>query len=211
MKRSILGIGLVFAGLLTGCATPTVVETKKTGDAGLSCGQLKAELDEADKYFKAAKKERTVTGTNVAAAVFFLPGLLGTYVNTEEAMTAAREREAVIKKLAEKKKCDLENTEAVSQVQPSAAPVQPPIAPPATTSASNLQPSQATRSDAPFMPMTNAEVQTQLNVLGYPVGAADGNMGKKTIDALKKFQKDNNLTQTGKADSQTVARLRQKS
>jgi hypothetical protein len=59
-------------------------------------------------------------------------------------------------------------------------------------------------------PMTTKEVQQRLLALGYQVGVPDGIMGKQTVAALMKFQQANNLAITGKADSDTMARLRQK-
>ena len=91
--------------LMVGCATPTVVDTRKAGDAQLTCDQIKLEVAEAERFDKEARKERTVTGTNVAAALFFLPGLLGTYMNTDQAINAARERKDNLFKLAESKGC----------------------------------------------------------------------------------------------------------
>lgn len=73
MQKSIMMAGVMAFGLLSACATPTVVETKQVGDASLSCSQIKDELEMADKYLKDARKERTVTGTNVAAAIFSGP------------------------------------------------------------------------------------------------------------------------------------------
>ncbi len=35
-------------------------------------------------------------------------------------------------------------------------------------------------------------------------------MGKRTVDAIKKFQEDNNLPRTGQADSETMSKLRDK-
>lgn len=58
--------------------------------------------------------------------------------------------------------------------------------------------------------MTIAQIQQRLSQLGYKPGPADGKMGKNTIEALKKFQQDNNLTNTGRADNETVAKLLQK-
>lgn len=54
------------------------------------------------------------------------------------------------------------------------------------------------------------QVQQQLLDLGYEPGQADGLMGKGTINAIKKFQKDNNLTETGQADRKTITVLDQK-
>lgn len=95
------------ASLLAGCATPTVIETRKLGDQQLSCEQIKRELAEAERFEREARKERTVTGKNVAAAVLFWPALLGTYSNTEQAINAARERRDNLIKLAESKNCKI--------------------------------------------------------------------------------------------------------
>jgi len=96
---------LAAAALLGACATPTVVETRRSGDTILSCDQLRYELAEADRFEKEARAERKVTGTNVAAAVFFWPALLATYSNSDQAITAARERKAHLYKLADARKC----------------------------------------------------------------------------------------------------------
>lgn len=96
---------MIFAALLTGCATPKIVDVRKTGDAQLTCDQIKLEIAEAEDFEKKARKERTVTGTNVAAAVLFWPALVGTYANTEEAINAAKERRENMFKLASSKNC----------------------------------------------------------------------------------------------------------
>ena len=200
MKNIVLVSGLFLAGLLSGCATPTVVEVKQSGDAALSCAQIKGELDVADKYLKAAKKDRTATGTNVAAAIFFLPGLLGTYVNTEEAINAAKERSAVLMKFAERKKCNLEDTVAAPVAVPASALVDEGEHKPALAVA---------KSDSSVKAMSPVEIQTALLALGYPIGVADGAMGKKTIDAIRAFQRKNNLVPSGVVNPATMALLRQ--
>lgn len=103
----LLSIAALATILLAGCATPTVVDTTKVGDSGLSCEQLKLEIADADRFEKEARKERTVTGKNVAAAVLFWPALIGTYSNTEEAINAAKERKANMLKIAQSKKCTI--------------------------------------------------------------------------------------------------------
>ena len=100
-------ISLLLVTALAGCATPTVVETRKAGDSSLSCEQIKTEISEAERFEREARKERTVTGTNVAAAILFWPALLGTYSNTEQAINAARERKENLNKLADKINCKL--------------------------------------------------------------------------------------------------------
>ncbi|MCG6972136.1 MAG: peptidoglycan-binding protein [Desulfobacterales bacterium] len=49
-------------------------------------------------------------------------------------------------------------------------------------------------------------VQKALNGAGFKL-SEDGIMGKHTRQALMKYQKDNNLKPTGKADKETLAKL----
>lgn len=95
----------VAATFLGGCASPTVVESKQSSDRMMSCDALKTAYNEAKDFEGKARKERGMTGTNVAAALLFLPGLLGTYVNTEEAINAAKERQKHLEAIAAEKKC----------------------------------------------------------------------------------------------------------
>lgn len=82
-------LGLFAALLLAGCATPTVVQTVKPGDNGLSCAQLQNEYVDAQKFRDEADKEKGMTGGNVARAILFWPAILGSYSNANEAMAAA--------------------------------------------------------------------------------------------------------------------------
>ena len=98
---------LLCFSILTACATPTVVQTRQSTDASLSCEQIKGEIVEAERFEKAARKDRTVTGTNIAAAILFWPALLGTYSNTEEAINAAKERRENMMTLSASKRCSV--------------------------------------------------------------------------------------------------------
>jgi hypothetical protein len=98
-------LSLVVLAAAAGCATPTVVQSKQSGDTSMSCDQLKAAYAEALDFETKARKERGLTGTNVAAAVFFWPAMIGTYKNTEEAIDAAKERQKYIEKLGDSKSC----------------------------------------------------------------------------------------------------------
>jgi ABC-type oligopeptide transport system substrate-binding subunit len=104
-KKSIFIFFVSCALVLAGCASPTVVAVKKTGDSSLNCEQLKIAIDEANEFELNARKERKVTGTNVAAALLFWPALLATYSNTEEAINAAKERKVFLTKIADEKMC----------------------------------------------------------------------------------------------------------
>lgn len=48
------------------------------------------------------------------------------------------------------------------------------------------------------------KVQQVLSKLGYQPGSADGAMGTKTVDALKKFQNDKHLVPSGVIDDRTL-------
>ena len=90
---------------MVGCANPHVVDTRQLGDKKLSCGEIEDQIDEADRFEQQARSERKITGRNVAAAVLFWPALLGTYVNTEDAIDAAKERKHYLRNLYEKNSC----------------------------------------------------------------------------------------------------------
>lgn len=51
------------------------------------------------------------------------------------------------------------------------------------------------------------DIQTALRNAGYDPGKIDGHMGKQTRDAIRAFQKANNLTVNGKANKKTWALL----
>lgn len=56
--------------------------------------------------------------------------------------------------------------------------------------------------------MSVSEAQTILASIGYQPGPADGSMGKRTVDALLKFQRDSKIAATGKVDAGTSQKLR---
>ena len=89
---------------LGGCASPTVVQSVKPGDAGLSCAQLQNEYADADKLKKSAAEEKGVTGGNVARLLFW-PSIIGTYMNANEAIAAADNRMVNLANLMSRSKC----------------------------------------------------------------------------------------------------------
>jgi hypothetical protein len=62
------------------------------GDTALSCSGLISEIKEAKKFKEDARDEKDMTGTNVAAGLFFWPALLVSYNNIGEAVDAAEDR-----------------------------------------------------------------------------------------------------------------------
>ena len=104
MKRpiSILLIMLFLAS----CATPTVVNVVGPNDTKMTCSQLDTEIAMANKYAEDAKKEKNLgTGTNMAALLFWLPGLWATNVNVKEAVEAANRRAEHLSRVKAQKNC----------------------------------------------------------------------------------------------------------
>jgi hypothetical protein len=93
------------AALLGGCASPTVVQTVKPGDVGLSCAQLQNEYVDVQKFRDEADKEKGMTGGNVVRALFFWPAILGTMSNANEAISAAETRKVHLANVMTQKNC----------------------------------------------------------------------------------------------------------
>jgi Putative peptidoglycan binding domain len=56
--------------------------------------------------------------------------------------------------------------------------------------------------------ISTEDLQTKLANLGYYHGSIDGIVGRKTVDALRHFQADHYLEQTGHPDAATIQRLK---
>lgn len=95
----------ILLALLSGCATPHVVQAVKTSDSSLTCSQIETEMAESDRFRTDAQKEKGMTGTNVAAVIFFWPAMIGTYSNANEAIAAADARKANLMNFYTQKKC----------------------------------------------------------------------------------------------------------
>lgn len=113
MKQSTLAKKFIFAAstgilLLSRCARSVAVERVKIGDTQLSCAQILSEIQEADKFKKAAEDNKGFTGTNTAAALLFWPGLVATYSDANAAIRAADERKAYLTNLYHEKHCGQE-------------------------------------------------------------------------------------------------------
>lgn len=84
----------------------------------------------------------------------------------------------------------------------------PPAPRPQTAPSTPSRPQQPEPPPAIDEGMSSFELQERLNQLGYKVGTVDGVIGPRTVEALKKFQSDNNLPPTGVLDVQTIKKLR---
>jgi opacity protein-like surface antigen len=96
---------LAVAALLSACASPTVVQTVKPGDVGLTCAQLQNEYSDAERFKKEADAEKGVTGGNVARLLFW-PAIVGTTMNANEAIAAAENRKVHLSNVMMQKKCE---------------------------------------------------------------------------------------------------------
>jgi hypothetical protein len=98
-------ITLLMLIFISACASPQVVRKYQSGDDSLTCQQLDREIERTDDVIRDAKSERGVTGTNVAATLFWLPGLAATWINVHEAIDAGNERIDHLQNLKYKKGC----------------------------------------------------------------------------------------------------------
>jgi peptidoglycan hydrolase-like protein with peptidoglycan-binding domain len=69
-------------------------------------------------------------------------------------------------------------------------------------------PPKLDKSPTPIGDRVTAQVQIELNRLGYKAGIADGLLGPKTRDAILRAQRVHGLTQTGLPSTLLLERLR---
>jgi hypothetical protein len=78
---------------LASCATPHVLDIAQPNDEQLSCVGLQNEIDELDKFIKEAESEKGVNWSNAGRLMVFPIGILATYENASDAISAANQRE----------------------------------------------------------------------------------------------------------------------
>ena len=97
---------IFLALFLNACATPHVVSVIGPNDNKMSCSQLDGEIAIASNYKRDAKKEKGLgTATNVGALLFWLPGMVATQMNANDAIRAADERINHLTRLRSNKGC----------------------------------------------------------------------------------------------------------
>lgn len=88
---------------LAACSLSPKVQTVQVGDYDLTKQELLTELKKLDTAEKQINNNRGVNGTNIAAALFWLPGLAVTMLDSYEASKLVHERRAHITNLYNQK------------------------------------------------------------------------------------------------------------
>lgn len=90
---------------LSACSTSEKVQARQIGDSSLTCEQILAENAKLDAAEANIDGKKGATGTNVAAALFWLPGLAYTYYDAGQAEELILERRAWLAELYDQKNC----------------------------------------------------------------------------------------------------------
>ena len=90
---------------LTGCATSEKIQVVQPGDPNLSCNAIKDEIEKLDRAQSDINSKKGMTGTNVAAALFWLPGLAYTYYDAGEAQRLISNRKSALTTIYNTKRC----------------------------------------------------------------------------------------------------------
>lgn len=88
-----------------GCATSEKIQVVQLGDPNLSCGGIKDQIAKLDRSQADIDSKKGVNGTNVAAALFWLPGLAYTYYDAGEAQRLISDRKSALTTIYNNKKC----------------------------------------------------------------------------------------------------------
>ena len=118
MNKKTIHALLVSLLTMTGCATSEKVQPVQLGDRDLSCLQIQAEMTKLDESQAKVEGNKGVNGTNVAAAVAWLPGLAYTYYDASKATDAISARRSRLTEIFENKGCKMRKTEATEAPVP---------------------------------------------------------------------------------------------
>ncbi|WON73143.1 hypothetical protein [Nitrosospira sp. Is2] len=103
--RSAAMVAAAVSGLLVGCATSQKIQVVQPGDQNLSCNGITEEVAKLDKTQAEIDSKKGVTGTNVAAAILWLPGLAYTYYDAGEATRLVSDRKSALTSVYNNKNC----------------------------------------------------------------------------------------------------------
>lgn len=108
IKRKLIAAAVLSTIGLSGCVSPEIVASQRVEDTHLSCHDIGLQMQQLSTIRAQVKKGKTVSGANVAAAVFFWSAVIGNYANAHEAMQAANAREDFLAQLAHRQGCRFE-------------------------------------------------------------------------------------------------------
>ena len=103
--RSAVLVAVAASSLLVGCATSEKVQVVQPGDQNLSCNAIKGEFARLDKAQADIDSKKGFTGTNVAAALLWIPGLAYTYYDAGEATRLISDRRSALTIIYNNKNC----------------------------------------------------------------------------------------------------------
>lgn len=86
-----------------GCATSPKMQTVQVGDNMLTKDQITCELSKLDETQQKIEANKGMTGTNVAAFLFWWPGLAYTYIDANDASRLVETRRAHLTSLYNQK------------------------------------------------------------------------------------------------------------
>ena len=98
--------GIPLAVSLLECATSRKVQVVQMGDNKLSCQELTTEMRKLDEAQAEVDSKKGMTGTNVSAFLFWLPGLAYTYYDAGQATTLISGRRSHLTDLYNQQNCD---------------------------------------------------------------------------------------------------------
>ena len=90
---------------LAGCSTSQKIQVVQPGDNNLSCAGLQEEMAKLDNAQAEIEGKKGLTGTNVASAIFWLPGLAYTFYDAGEAQRLISDRRSALTTFYNNKRC----------------------------------------------------------------------------------------------------------
>lgn len=100
--KTITGL-LMALTLLTGCAISPKTQVVQPGDHEMTRTQIQAEFKKLDQAQRDVDSNKGVNGTNIAAALFFWPGLIATQMDASDAQNLINQRRAHLQSIWNKK------------------------------------------------------------------------------------------------------------
>jgi type IV pilus biogenesis protein CpaD/CtpE len=94
---------ITMLAFVCGCATSPKMQTVQVGDNLLTKDQITCELSKLDETQQKINSNKGVTGTNVAALLFFWPALAYTYIDAKDATQLVEARRSHLTSLYNQK------------------------------------------------------------------------------------------------------------